>query len=147
MNTSLAIVAAKALPAFSGSSLTYNKEKKIFMTHGYTSAAGNTYYQGIRVSDRLVVRYDIGQGYCYTFLNGIKLFAWDGQKAHLIAQQSWGGCNYKIFTEQFAKDESIRMLMRYLTGQAKALGHSISEGQLLEFSGQMIENIFQKRIV
>ena len=49
----IALVAAKALPALSGSSLTYNPEKNVFLTCGYTSAAGNTYYKAIRISDRL----------------------------------------------------------------------------------------------
>ena len=48
MSTSLALVAAKALPALSGSSLTYNPEKNVYLTLGYTSAAGNTYYKAIR---------------------------------------------------------------------------------------------------
>lgn len=67
----LALVAAKALPALSGSSLTYNPEKNVFLTCGYTSAAGNTYYKAIRISDRLAVYYNIGQGHTHTFLNGI----------------------------------------------------------------------------
>ena len=71
MNTSLALIAAKALPALSGSSLTYNAEKNVYLTLGYTSAAGNTYYRAIRLSDRLAVYYHIGQGYAHTFLNGI----------------------------------------------------------------------------
>lgn len=86
MNTSLALVAAKALPALSGSSLTYNPEKNVFLTLGYTSAAGNTYYKAIRFSNRLAVYYHIGEGYAHTFLNGITLFAWNGQKANIIAQ-------------------------------------------------------------
>ena len=83
MNTSLALVAAKALPALSGSSLTYNPEKNVFLTLGYTSAAGNTYYKAIRFSNRLAVYYHIGEGYAHTFLNGITLFAWNGQKANM----------------------------------------------------------------
>lgn len=51
MNTSLALIAAKALPALSGSSLTYNAEKNVYLTLGYTSAAGNTYYRAIRLTD------------------------------------------------------------------------------------------------
>ena len=66
MNTSLALIAAKALPALSGSSLTYNAEKNVYLTLGYTSAAGNTYYRAIRLSDRLAVYYHIGQGYAHT---------------------------------------------------------------------------------
>lgn len=71
MSTALALVAAKALPALSGRSLTYNPEKNVYLTLGYTSAAGNTYYKAIRLSDRLAVYYHIGEGYAHTFLNGI----------------------------------------------------------------------------
>ena len=70
MNTALALVVAKALPALSGSSLTYNPEKNVYLTLGYTSTAGNTYYRAIRFSDRLAVFYHIGEGYAHTFLNG-----------------------------------------------------------------------------
>ena len=51
-NKNLALIASKALPALSGSSLTYNPEKNVFLTLGYTSAAGNTYYGALRLSKR-----------------------------------------------------------------------------------------------
>ena len=137
MNTSLALVAAKALPALSGSSLTYNPEKNVFLTLGYTSAAGNTYYKAIRFSNRL-------EGYAHTFLNGITLFAWNGQKANIIAQKFWGGCNWRCFNERTAKEESIVMLKDFLAGQAKAMGSIIADSQLLAFSRNMIEETQQK---
>ena len=86
-NNALQTIAAKSLPALSGESITYNAAKNVFLTLGYTSAAGNMYYKAVRLSNRLVVYYELGQGYIHTFLNGIKLFAWDGQKAQLIAQK------------------------------------------------------------
>ena len=128
----LALVAAKALPALSGSSLTYNPEKNVFLTCGYTSAAGNTYYKAIRISDRLAVYYNIGQGHTHTFLNGITLFGWDGKKARIIAQKSWGGYNWRVFSE--------------FIGQAKALGQRISEHQILSFSKEMIEQTQRKML-
>ena len=84
-NTALQTIVMRNLPALSGESITYNAAKNIFLSQGYISAAGNMYYKAIRISDRLVVFYELGQGYKYTFLNGIKLFAFDGQKATLIA--------------------------------------------------------------
>ena len=132
MNTSLALIAAKALPALSGSSLTYNAEKNVYLTLGYTSAAGNTYYRAIRLSDRLAVYY------------GITLFAWNGQKANIIAQKFWGGCNWRCFNERSAKEESILMLKDFLKGQAKAMGSMVAESQLLDFSRSMIEATHQK---
>lgn len=146
MNNSLVRIAAKALPALSGSSLTYNAEKNVLLTLGYTSAAGNTYYKAIRLSNRLAVYYHIGQGYAHTFLNGITLFAWNGQQANIIAQKFWGGSNWVCFSERFAKEQSIGMLKDFLAGQAKALGNMVSDQQLLDFSRCMIEETQQKRL-
>lgn len=143
-NTSLSLVAAKALPALTGSSVTYNPEKNIYLTLGYTSPAGNMYYGAIRLSNRLAVFYHIGEGYAHTFLNGITLFAWNGQKANIIAQKFWGGCDWRIFNERMAKEESIIMLKNFLAGQAKAMGRMIADNELLKFSRNMIEETHQK---
>lgn len=142
--TTAAIIAAKALPALSGSSLTYNAEKNVFLTQAYTTLANNTYYKAIRISDRLAVAYNIGEGYKYTFLNGITLFAWDGRKARIIAQRFWGGSNWRVFTEQSAMTESVFMLKDFLATQAKLMGKLIGEQQLLEFSRTMIGDTQRK---
>ena len=145
-NTALQAIVAKNLPALSGESLTYNAAKNVFLTTGYTSLAGNMYYRAIRLSDRLAIYYDLGQGYAYTFLNGIKLFCWDGNQAKLIAQRYWGGCDYRIFNEQFAKEQSILMLKDYLAGQLKAQGAYVSDQEMLAFSRGMIEETQRKLI-
>lgn len=146
MNSSLQLIAAKALPALSGESLTYNAAKNVYLTLGYTSAAGNMYYQAVRFSNRLAVYYDIGQGYARTFLNGIKLFCFDGQKANLIAQKYWGGCEYRIFNEQFAKEQSILMLSSFLIGQLKAQGAQVSNQEIFSFAYNMIEETQHKQL-
>ena len=145
-NTALQAIVAKNLPALSGESLTYNAAKNVLLTTGYTSLAGNMYYRAIRLSDRLAVYYDLGQGYAYTFLNGIKLFCWDGNQAKLIAQKYWGGCDYRVFNEQFAKEQSILMLKDYLAGQLKAQGAYVSDQEMLAFSRGMIEETQRKLI-
>ena len=146
-NTALQTIVAKNLPALSGESITYNAAKNIFLTQGYTSAAGNMYYKAIRISDRLAVYYDLGQGYKYTFLNGIKLFCWDGQKAKVIAQKYWGGCDYRVFNEQFAKEQSILMLSNFLAGQLKAQGAQVSNQEIFSFAYNMIEETQRKQLV
>lgn len=147
-NNKISAVAAKALPALSGASVTFNPEKNVYLTLGYTSAAGNSYFKAVRFSDRLAVHYDIGQGYCHTFLNGITLFAWDGQKAVIIGRKMWGGCDWRCFSEQYAKEQTINMLKDYLNGQAKALGEYVDEQQLLSFSRQMVSEVhnYQRQI-
>lgn len=72
-NTSLAKLVNDALPAVSGSSLTYNADRNMFLTPGYTSNSGNIYFQGIHLSNRLAIVFDIGIGYAHSFLNGLQV--------------------------------------------------------------------------
>ena len=146
MYNALQRIAAKNLPALSGESLTYNAARNVFLTMGKTSLAGNMYYRAVRLSNRLMVYYELGQGYAYTFLNGIKLFCWDGQKGHLIAQKSWGGNDWRAFSEQFAKEQSILMLKNYLAGQLKAQGAYVSDQEMLGFVRSMIEETQRKQL-
>lgn len=145
-NNTLDLVVKNALPALSGSPLTYNAQKNVFLTLGYTSAAGNTYYKAIRLSKRLAVYYDIGEGYCHTFLNGITLFAWNGEKAVIIARRCWGGSSWRVFTEDGAREESIQMLQDFLKAQVKMLGRYVDDRQLLDVSRQMITETQQRQL-
>ena len=145
-NTALQAIVAKNLPALSGESITYNAAKNVFLSMGYTSAAGNMYYRAIRLSNRLIIYYDLGQGYLHTFLNGIKLYCFDGQKANLIAQKYWGGYDYRIFNEQFAKEQSIMMLKSFLEGQLKIQGARVSDQELICFARGMIEETQRKQL-
>lgn len=145
-NSVIATIAAKALPTITKSGLTYNAAKNIFLSKGYTSAAGNTYFQALRCSEQLAILFDVGEGYAHTFLNGIKLFCWDGQKPRLIAQKQWGGCDYRIFNEVFAEQQCVQMLANFLKGQAKMLGSGVSESQLLDYSRSMVQGMNQRRI-
>jgi hypothetical protein len=145
-NTALQTIVAKNLPVLSGDSITYNAAKNVFLSMGYTSAAGNMYYRAIRLSNRLIVYYDLGQGYIHTFLNGIKLYCFDGQKANLIAQKYWGGYDYRIFNEQFAKEQSILMLRNFLEGQLKIQGAYVSEQEIYSYARNMIEETQRKQL-
>lgn len=142
-NTAIQLVAAKALPALSGATVTYNAEKNVYLTTGYTSQTGNTYFKAIRLSNRLAVYYNIGIGYCRTFLNGITLFAFNGTKPELIGQKAF---NSHFFSEQDAATQSVLMLKSYLEGQAKLMGATVSERQMLDFSRNLIEETQRKRL-
>ena len=145
-STALQTIVAKSLPALSGESLTYNAARNVYLTLGYTSAAGNTYYKAIRVSKNLAVFYHIGEGYARTFLNGIKLFCWDGQKAQLIAQKYWGGSDWRDFSEYFAKEQSIMMLKDFLAGQLKLQGAHVSDQETTVFARNLIEDTQRKQL-
>ena len=145
-NTALQTIVAKSLPALSGESLTYNAAKNVYLTLGYTSAAGNMYYKAIRFSEKLAVFYHIGQGYARTFLNGITLFCWDGTKAKIIGQKFWGGYDWRDFSEYFAKEQSILMLKGFLEGQMKLQGAHVSDQELASFARGMVEETQRKQL-
>lgn len=128
MNTNQLTLVNSALPSFSGSRLTYNEKKNIILTEGYTSAAGNIYFQGIRMSDRIVISYQFGQGYCYLFLNGIRIYAYNGKELQLISQDFF---NCYVFSEESAKRTAIGMVKNYLSNQATITGRSV-ENRIIE---------------
>ena len=120
----------------SGSQVTYNSRNNIFLSSGYTSAAGNTYFQGLRLSDRILINYDFGQGYAYLFLNGIRIYGYDGNQKQLISSRSYYS---QCFSEQYAKAECQSMVKEYLKGQMSLMGNTyINEAQLKEFASQIV---------
>ena len=58
-NNSLIVAAKSALPSLANN-VTYNDAAKMFLSPEYTSAAGNTYQEGVRLSRFLAVDYSIG---------------------------------------------------------------------------------------
>ncbi|MBQ0024058.1 MAG: hypothetical protein KBT29_12590 [Prevotellaceae bacterium] len=141
MTTSLSRVVESALPALSGSSVTYNAQNNIFLTNGYTSAAGNTYYQGIRLSDRIIVSYNIGEGYAHTFLNGVNVYGFNGREKRLIGSRSF---NCYFFSESNAKREAIGIVTDYMKGQIKLMGASVESSQLEQFSEKLVEETYNQ---
>lgn len=135
MNTDLSTLVQKALPALSGSQVSYNKQHNIYLSTGYTSQAGNTYFQGIRLSNRIVINYDFGQGYKYLFLNGIRIYGFDGHDKRLIASR---GYYSQSFSECFARQQCRSMILEYLKGEMKLMGCEVNQYQLNEFSNRLV---------
>lgn len=139
MNTELTSLLAKALPRTAVNTMTYNAKKHQFITCGYTSDAGNTYYNVIRASSRLAIILHIGQGYRHTFLNGITLLAWNGSSAKIIASHKWGGVNsWTAFDEQRACKISVGMLNTYLFRQARLSGKHVEALQISNLSKRLV---------
>ena len=123
------------LPAMSGSNVTYNNEHNIFLARGYTSSAGYTYFQGIRLSDRLIVMYDFGQGWAHLFLNGIRLYGYNGTEKKLLTSRSY--FNF-YFSESAARRECEDLLLNFMKTQSRMLSASVCNSQLEDFVHAMI---------
>ena len=147
MNNNLSLVVSKALPGMMTESLTYNPAKNVFLTQGWTSHAGNTYYRAVRGTNGIVIIFDIGEGYAYTFLNGITIVGFDGQQPRIIAKKQWGGCgNWVEFDENRAKQKTKDILCDYLLSEAKQLGQDVTTSEARDFAESLIEQTYCKRL-
>ena len=142
-NFSLVKVVEHALPALSGSKVHFDANHNMICTSTYTSMAGNSYYQGIRLSDRLIINVDFGQGYAYLFMNGLKLYGFDGPSKKLIGSRLYNCCCYSDAT---ATHESEEILFNYLKSQSVMIGADISDEQLRDFAHAMVADAMNNQV-
>jgi len=120
MENSLVLSAVKSsLPTFSSAGVTYNDIAKMFLTPAWVSDSGNSYQEGLRASDKIVVVADIGHGYAHTFLNGIRIYRGENGKAVLIGERYFS--NY-WWWDNAVLEETEELLVDYLESQCKILG-------------------------
>ena len=117
-NNALIVAAKSALPSL-GNNVTYNDAAKMFLSSGYTSQAGNTYQEGVRLSRYIAVDYSIGHGYCRSFLNGVRLYIWDNNKPKLVAHRTF---DRYFLSESAIKYETVRIVKEHLKNSCKVLG-------------------------
>jgi hypothetical protein len=139
MSTQLTQLVKQALPELRATGVTYNAERDIYLTTGYTSQAGNTYFQGIRLSDRVLITYSIGVGYCHTFLNEVSLYGFDGTNTVLIGSWTPLPGEYEIYTDYQAQQIATQLLFKYLKSQAQMNGNYISDSELQSFAVKQIK--------
>ena len=140
-NTSLTTLVNQVLPTTSGK-LVYNAEKKMFLTEGYTSAKGNTYFQGIQISDRVAVLYNVGVGGygCKpTFLNGVTVYCFDGNEKKIIGKWCPPASSYAFYSDYYAKLVASKLLYDYLKSQMKIKGIQIGDQELSDFAIAQID--------
>ena len=134
-NNSLIVAAKSALPSL-GNNVTYSDAAKMFLSPGYTSAAGNTYQEGLRLSRYIAVDYSIGNVYCRSFLNGVKLYIWDNNKPKLVAHRTFD-CYF--LSESAIKNETERIVKEHLKNSCKVLGlGNATDSELTKLSQALV---------
>lgn len=128
------------LPAMSGSSVSYSSSANMFVTQGYTSQAGNTYFQGVQMSDRLIIKYNIGHGYCHTFLNGLQIFGFNGRDKFLIGSESYN-CYYfdSSYDMNNARESAAEIVGNYVKSQLRLRGISCDDASVTQASLALID--------
>ena len=95
---------------------TWDDSQKMFICSQYESANGHRYYLGIRFCDRIVIVEKVGLYHSWTYIDGIELYAFNGQKMELIQKRDYD----KVFrNEDFIRQVSEQMVKDYLIGVMK----------------------------
>ena len=100
----------------------YSDQANAFLSTGYTSAAGNTYFNAVRFAEGILIKEDVGEGYAHTFLNGIRIYSLKDKQ--LLAERDYH-CNY--YSKNEVETESVSMLMKVLKDAA------VHEGVKLDY--------------
>jgi len=98
-------------------SLSYSKTSNTHVTTAHTSEAGNSYFSSLRITDGILIKEDIGQGYKYGFLNGIKIYSKTAKK--LIASRSF---HKVIYSQEYMKSQVEIMLFEILKDESQRNG-------------------------
>lgn len=118
---------------------TFSTTDNAFHTAAYTSMAGNTYFDRIRLSERLIIVSDIGIGYARRFLNGIRIYTTSAQPV-LVAQR-----NYHCFfyDEGNVIREATEMLMESVAEQLKQEGEPVLAEDLRVFVKLRVQEVYE----
>ena len=119
------------------SNFSYSEVANAFLSTGYTSSAGNTYFNSIRVAEGILIKEDVGQGYAHTFLNGIKIYSIKDKT--LLADKRFNNVRYN---KARIKIEAKKLLLNMLEDSSKLEGYIFDYNK----SEEIIEKLLNRAL-
>lgn len=87
----------------------YSEVANAFLSKGFTSNAGNTYFNAVRLIEGISIKEEVGHGHTHTFLNGIKIYSI--KEKVLIAERSY---HCKLYSKLTVISQVQKMLFDVL---------------------------------
>jgi hypothetical protein len=115
----------------------------MFVTKAYMSCAGNIYFKGIRLSEKIIVISDIGHGWLHTFLNAITIIINQNGQRQIAGAKYYHNHRYNEIT---IKNDAKKIIKDKLVEQAKLENVSLDETWLNEFSNNLIEETYRDQL-
>lgn len=118
----------------------WDDSQKMFICDEYESGNGHRYYRGIRFCDRIVILEKVGLYHSWTYIDGIELYAFNGQKLELIQKRDYD----KVFrSEAFVRQESQQMVTDFLSGVMKMQRTALPVEQLTTQAKELIDGCYK----
>ena len=121
----------------------YDEAQKMFISSPYTSAAGHSYYKGLRFTDRIVMIEKIGTYYNWTYIDGVELYAFNGTEKVLIAKKQF---EKEFYNMEQIKREVKQMLFDYFRSQILLKNENASEELIEKHAMQTIDSLYENKI-
>lgn len=118
----------------------WNESQHMFIINEYESAAGHRYYDGVRISNRIVIVEHIGLYHSFQYIDGIDMYLFDSNDKKLMGQKKYDKQFYNI---EFIRQETKNMLSNYIRTQAAFRNTPITESVLENEVNQLINNSYQ----
>lgn len=119
------------------SSITFSASMNAFVGSGYTSTAGNTYFNAARFAEGLLIKEDVGEGWLHTFLNGIHIY--DLRSKKLLCERYFD-CHY--YSKETVKSDVKHMLEDLIISSARQEGRILSYGDVHSRINAIIDRSF-----
>jgi len=117
--------------------ISYSAPMNAFVGSGYTSMAGNTYFNSARFAEGILIKEDVGEGWLHTFLNGIHIY--DLHTKKLLCEQSFD-CHF--YSKETVKNDVKRMLKELVLKAAQKEGRILNQGDIHSKINSMIDRSF-----
>lgn len=115
----------------------FSAEANAFLGNAYTSIAGNHYFNAVRFGEGILIKEDIGHGYKYTFLNGLRVYSIKEKK--LIADASF---HCQVYNKDLVRNKVTSMLIDKLNEAAEQQGFSFNDNDAKRIVKQIVEQAF-----
>lgn len=123
--------------------LKYRENLNMLITTGFKSTAGNIYFKGIRLSDRIIVVYDIGIGYLHPFLNRVTIYTYRDKQIKQIVSKSY---SCRVYNEAINKALVKKLLTIELFNEINKGGLTIDNTSLYNFVETLMKDIYKNQI-
>ncbi len=122
----------------------YSEIQNMLVNIGYTSAAGNSYFNGIRLSERIFIEFYIGIGVYHKFINGFSIYS------HYQSEQrkSLGSKYYyaQVYNENKIKKDATEIVFECLKKEAQKENSKIDLNDLETFAVALVEETYKNQI-
>jgi len=119
------------------SNVSYSEVANAFLSTGYTSQEGNTYFNSIRVAEGILIKEDVGVGYARTFLNGLQIYSIKDKT--LLVDRTF---NCLFYSKQTVKSKAKKMIIDVLREASISQGLYFDENN----ASSIIDRVLDKAI-